>query len=61
MLARRDRARSGAGFFLAGSGFAERVVQCDVNVAAHDLIVLQFVSRLKVEFVIVCLFLSEMV
>ena len=36
MLARRDRARSGAGFFLAGSGFAERVVQCDVNVAAHD-------------------------
>ena len=33
MLSRRDRARSGFGLFLTGSGFAERVVQCDVNVA----------------------------
>ena len=61
MLARRDRARSGFGLFLTGSGFAERVVQSDVNVSAHDVIVLQFVSRLKVEFVIcVCLLLSGM-
>ena len=39
----------GQRLFLAGSGFAESVVQSDVNVAAHDVIIFQFVSRLKVE------------
>ena len=38
-------ASAASAFSLAGSGFAESVVQSDVNVAAHDVIILQFVSR----------------
>ena len=57
VLGYRKIGNGSAGGFLRCAEFFQRVVHSDVNVAAHDVIILQFVSRLKFEFAIVCFLL----